>query len=1439
MKSFGICIGASTLSIVEVSRDGRDEISTGRILRESHYGNPKQALLDTIETLGIDSESGIAVTGRKFRHFVNLTSIPEPEAVEHAFFHVNGNGPHFNAIVSAGGETFLVYVLGRDGRITSIHTGNKCASGTGEFFLQQIKRLGISLSEAITMARTERPYRVSGRCSVFCKSDCTHATNKGIPKERVTAGLCQMMAGKIVELTKQIPRDNMMLIGGCARNRVMTAYLKDDIENLSIPDEATYFEALGCALWALDHETLPFPGPDGLFKEDHRTFFHLPPLETAADMVEFRTVSNGTAREGDVCIIGLDVGSTTTKAIVLRVSDDSVLASTYLRTEGDPVGASRACYGNLVSTLGDREKGLRIIGLGVTGSGRQIAGLHAMTDGVVNEIIAHATGALYFDDDVDTIFEIGGQDAKYTYITRGVPSDYAMNEACSAGTGSFLEEAAWETLSIPMEDIAGIAVTGTDPPNFNDQCAAFISSDIKNALHEGMKREDIVAGLVYSICMNYANRVKGNRPVGNKVFMQGGVCYNRAVPLAMASLTGKRIIVPPDPGLIGAFGVALEIKRRLSLGLIKERLFSLKRLMSREIHHGPPFICSGGRERCDRKCEIARIRIEGKTYPFGGACNRWYNLRSRKGVRSERLNHVDHYERKVFSPLVPDRTKDAPTIGINRSFFVNAYFPLYHHFFSRLGFTVLLPHTPAREGMDRKNAPFCYPAEISHGYFFDLLEKRPDYLFLPHFTGDFVEQGPGKGVTCPLSQGEPYYLASTFKDHQPFRNLEGRHRILKPVIDFSRGFDRAEGAFAHMADRLGVTRGEAVRAYREAVAIQRKLFLDMKEQGQRVLSELEKDPDAICIAIVGRPYNAFVAEGHMGIPKKIASRSIHVIPFTYLPIAGEPAKDRMYWSAGQQILKAARYIRKHPQLFGCYITNFSCGPDSFLVGYFRDIMEEKPSLTLELDSHVADAGLETRIEAFIDIIERYRQLEKKGVKGVVRHTFLPAQVTTRRKKGVYIDSTNAEHGLFDPRVHLLFPSMGRFTSESGAAVFRGAGIRSTALPPADEEVLKIGRGHTTCKECLPLLLTTGSLLKYIDEHRVKDELLIYFMPTATGPCRYGQYSVFLNDLIRRLELPDVALFSLSAENSYAGLREQHLTARLWEGVIVADVFEEIYSLVLTAARHRESAMKQFEGEWKRVTEWLSHPGDFKDMAFLEGVAHRLRQIEMKAPLESVPRILLTGEIYVRHDGISRQYITEELAEKGFAVKVSTLAEWIYYTAWCVSRRVSTGQYSHRERLALFLRTRYMKKREKTIRSVLSRSGLCTGSVEDVDHIIDHTEHLISPHLVGEAILTAGAAINDILDHYCGVIAIGPFGCMPNRLAEAVVTGEMNREGKTRAGIRNERIRYVSEQLETLPFLAIESDGNRFPQIITAKVEAFLLQAERVHKEMKKAELLYT
>ncbi len=191
IRSLGLCLGASTVSIVQVEQEQNPgtgvptkENNNLRVVKYSlhaHEGDPKQTLLSAIKNINLDSFDRIAATGRKFRNFVNFSSIPEPEAVEYVYRFVKPDNVSCPAVVSAGGETFMVYVLNRLGQISNVLTGNKCASGTGEFFLQQLRRMNVSLDEAAQWAVAEEPHHVSGRCSVFCKSDCTHATNKVIP----------------------------------------------------------------------------------------------------------------------------------------------------------------------------------------------------------------------------------------------------------------------------------------------------------------------------------------------------------------------------------------------------------------------------------------------------------------------------------------------------------------------------------------------------------------------------------------------------------------------------------------------------------------------------------------------------------------------------------------------------------------------------------------------------------------------------------------------------------------------------------------------------------------------------------------------------------------------------------------------------------------------------------------------------------------------------------------------------------------------------------------------------------------------------------------------------------------------------------------------------------------------------------------------------------
>lgn len=1407
-RALGICVGASTISSVEIC-EKNGKITISRSIVEAHNGNPKKIVADLLFDKSYDY---IAATGRKFRTFLNIPSISEPEAIEYAVENLNID---VDLVISAGGENFIIYKLDKNKKIAKALTGNKCASGTGEFFLQQIKRMNLELNEAIELGTKGEPYNISGRCSVFCKSDCTHALNKGVSKENVAAGLSRMTAQKIIELTAKTPYKKALLIGGVSKNTAVIKYLRNKFPLMEIPEEAPYFEAFGAAIYSLKNKTINTK-KNKIFKDGKSSFSYFDDLNKHIDKVSFKSFSKGSVRRNDVCIIGLDVGSTTTKAVVLRVEDNTILASEYLRTNGDPITASIECYKSLKKQIKDP---IKIIGLGTTGSGRHIAGLHALTQGVINEIIAHAAATVYFDKEADTIFEIGGQDAKYTYITAGVPSDYAMNEACSAGTGSFLEEAANESLGINFKDIGEIAFKAKNPPNFNDQCAAFISSDIKNALHEGLSKEDITAGLVYSICLNYSNRVKGNRPVGKKIFMQGGVCYNKAVPVAMAALTGKEIIVPPEPGLMGAFGAALEVKKRIELGLTEKTDFSLDELIDRKVEYGKPFICAGGSEKCDRKCSVAVIIINGKKYPFGGACNKYYNFKNSNKAISKEKNLAAVRQKLVFEKYIHRENipESAPTIGILKSFFTNTFYPLFYNFFTQLGFRVVLGDIPKQEGIDKRESAFCYPVELAHGFMQDLIDKKPDYIFIPHILEIFNPNEDYYNKTCVLVQAEAYYLKTTFK-----KELENI-KLLCPVINFSKGYNSAKKTFMKIASELNADKATASASFDFAAGELKAMLAEFKEIGKKALLELQNNPDDFALVLFGRAYNSFAQEANLGIPQKFSSRNTLIIPHDFLPSENYQSGKNMYWGLGKQILRSARFVKENNQLYGVFITNFSCGPDSFLITYFRDIMGSKPSLTLELDSHSADAGINTRIEAALDIIKSNRELRKRGEIFDGKNNFKPINFID---SGRFCDSKGKIHAIKDKNVKMIIPSMGTYATEAFSAALRRIGINSQPLPLYDYNSLMYGRGASSCKECLPLILTAGSMLNYYYNLKPEGEKTIFFMPESAGPCRLGQYNVFLQELIKKRMLKDIGVYTLTDEDSYQGLGNDFVL-KGWTAIVIGDVLQDIHKAILAIAEDKEKSLKVLNEQWQIVLS-IIEKGNFKDIIKqLETLALELKKQKKKKDIKDAVKVALVGEIFVRTDEYSRIDLIERLAQREIIVKAAPIGEYVYYSNYLVKKNINNDRLNLKQRIKFIIRDYVQLYVERKIKKVLSNSGFTEYGLIKVNEAIKRAVHLINPSLAGESILTVGSGLLEILDHTSGVISLGPFGCMPSRVAESILNVEMNREGKAIA--ENVSPSIFSQDINSLPFLAIETDGNIFPQIIQSKIEIFSLQAERLHK----------
>ncbi|MFW6324829.1 MAG: activase, partial [Desulfovibrionales bacterium] len=387
------------------------------------------------------------------------------------------------------------------------------------------------------------------------------------------------------------------------------------------------------------------------------------------------------------------------------------------------------------------------------------------------------------------------------------------------------------------------------------------------------------------------------------------------------------------------------------------------------------------------------------------------------------------------------------------------------------------------------------------------------------------------------------------------------------------------------------------------------------------------------------------------------------------------------------------------------------------------------------------------------------------------------------------------------------------------------GIRAEAIPPANEEDLKRGRGNSSCKECLPLQLTIGSMLRYLD-NRDPGEITLYFMPSAGGPCRFGQYEVFSRKLIERKQVPDATVFSTSSKEGYGGLG-QSVTLRAWRSIVIGDLLEEMQATVLAGAEDREEGFAILEREYQNILNVVDREWTILKKQ-LRRSAKALQAIKFTRPYNEIPKISLVGEIFVRHDPIARQGLVERLADKGFIVRTSQVTEWMKYTDWLVRSKVEG-----RRDLGFWISTGVKWYFDREIRRLLAPSGLFYDHAAPTRELIACGKPYISPRLNGEAILTVGAAFHEILEPACGIISIGPFGCMPSRVAESILSDRF-----TTSELRLHKNGLSSlpllKQDRKLPFLAIETDGNPFPQIIEARLEAFCLQAERLNRELLSA-----
>ncbi len=799
---------------------------------------------------------------------------------------------------------------------------------------------------------------------------------------------------------------------------------------------------------------------------------------------------------------------------------------------------------------------------------------------------------------------------------------------------------------------------------------------------------------------------------------------------------------------------------------------------------------------------------------FGGRCNKYANMRKKKVINeAEVFDYVEKRNNLLFQQCAPDPAnlvrKKEIVVGVPLCFSVYTLWPLYSWFFHSLGVEAVLSQNISHEGTARVESSYCFPAEIAHGAVQDIFDRNLDYIFLPHFKDMESYEKDAPANLCPITQGLPYYIQKAFPEIP-------EDRFLLPVISFMYGLEKAAESFIEMGIKLGFTERESRSAFAIANEKQLEYFRRAQEMGKTALTEARLSSRPV-IALLGRPYNAFTTDANMGIPRKFPPAVIRLFPLTFCLSKKKSIYPNMYWYYGQQDMKAAMLLKNEDNIYVTYISNFSCAPDSFMLHYLKWIMGTKPFLILEMDSHTADAGVDTRIEAFLDIIEGYRSkiisIREERYDNGLRFINNPGEE-------IHIQNTITGEKIpikNNPRIKLLLSNMGRLSAELIGATIRGLGINAETMPVPDIHTLQLARNHASGKECLPSHLVLGSALKYFSSEKYrKDEIYILFVPTTTGPCRTGQYFVFYENLFKDLRLENVVVFTLDSDNSYNELGPE-FSKHAWWSIIIGDQMKDVETTLRTCAADPVQAMATYDGLWRRMIS-VAEKNVTQVLPVLKEISDEIARIPLKKKMEDCSKVLIVGEIYVRRDDFAVDELIAHFSRRGIIGKVSNVAEWVYYCDFVrkyeLKKKLKLIPWYRRAFAKEFMdlinwniEHTYKNNVVKKVGDILGTTNLIPKTPHDMNEIMKNTEkHFVSHELYSEISISSGVAATAMMDGYSGIVNISPFACLIGRVIEGLLT-PWARERK-------------------YPIISIEIDGNLLPPNVLNKLEIFMLNVLR-------------
>ena len=1360
MKTYnsGIDIGSTTVKLVVL--DEKDQIVFGQYRR--HHAKTQQTLAALLkearEQLG-DCILQPKITGSgaiNLGKAMNISFVQEVVAVATALRAV---APQTDVAIELGGEDakIIYFKGGLEERMNGV-----CAGGTGSFIDQMAALLQTDAPGLNEAAKDyQKVYPIAARCGVFAKTDIQPLINEGATRADLAASIFQAVVNQTISglaCGKPI-RGTVAFLGGPLHflTELKAAFirtLKLTEETTVDPENSHLFAAMGAALEAGDAEGVALAQLIERLEQGVAVSFEMPRLEPLfRDELEYAEFqcrhSRAVVRKEELetyhgdCFLGIDAGSTTTK-LALIGGDGQLLYHFYRGNQGNPIQTAQLAVAELKRLL---PQGARIVRACSTGYGEALLKAAFSLDEGVVETIAHCTAAAFFDKDVDCVLDIGGQDMKCIKLKNGTVDTILLNEACSSGCGSFIENFA-TSLGFTAEEFAKEALFAKAPVDLGTRCTVFMNSNVKQAQKEGASVSDISAGLAYSVIKNALYKViklASPEDLGKHIVVQGGTFHNQAVLRSFEKIAGVDATCPDISGLMGAFGAAL-VARSHYAGQ-ETSMLSLDDILN--LSYCSSSVRCGG---CSNNCMLTVNKFPGgRKHISGNRCEKGAG----GGDKEKKAPNLVLYKRQRLFDYPPLPESEAPRgiIGIPRVLNMYENYPFWATFFKELGFRVVLSPFSTRKiyekGMESiPSESECYPAKLAHGHVQWLIDQGIKTIFHPCVFYEHQETKQAQNhYNCPIVVS----YAENLKNNVEAIS-DGDVHYIRPFIAFTSEKTAADRLVKTAAEEWNIPAREVRAAVHQAWLEQQQAKADIRAEGKRLLSEME-EKGGRGIVLAGRPYHIDPEINH-GIPELISSYGLTVFTEDSLPIDFDPERPIRVvdqWVYHSRLYSAAQFVSRRDDLELIQLNSFGCGLDAVTTDQVSEILEKSNKLytLLKIDEVNNLGAVRIRIRSLLAAMDMRRE------KNIVAK---PTSITYERREFT--------KEMFRQGYTILAPQMSPIHFDLLEPVVRKHGYNLVLLDNDNRQAIDTGLKFVNNDACFPSITVVGQIMQAILSGKYDTDHLAVMMTQTGGCCRASNYVAFIRRALDKAGLGHIPVISLNLNGM-----EKNDGFRVPPAMLLSALRQLTFGDLLMRCLYRTRPYEAVPGsanalhaKWRdiAIAYAMGEKTGYAYRGICQGIVADFDALPLNETVRK-PRVGVVGEILVKYMPLANNYLVDLLEQEGAEAVVPDLTDFLIECIYQQSYKHDYLGTPWTSSLLAKAGTAAIEAVRKPAVEALKASRRFTPPTP-MRHIADLAKPFLSlGNQYGEGWFLCGEMAELLTQDVPNIVCIQPFGCLPNHV----------------------------------------------------------------------------